>query len=166
MTIIHHHSRPHTKNMLSTIMQTISRKAGLSTMYTNHCVRATTITSLFQACVDSKRICSITKHKNEATLSHYIASTTDEQKREASSVLSCSLTGGNVSVNKMSGDEKSCVDMVPSIDLSHEVQAQSSQQSIDRSTKDLGVIQNFLSGGQFTNCTFNFSGLTGQANDM
>ena len=51
------------KNMLSTIMQTISRKAGLSTMYTNHCVRATTITSLFQAGVDSKRICSITKQE-------------------------------------------------------------------------------------------------------
>ena len=128
-------------------------------MYTNHCVRATTITALFQAGVDTKRICSITKHTNEATLSHYIASTTDEQKREASSVLSCALTGGNVSINKVSGDEKSCVDMVAAKDLSHEQQTQSSQHS-------MGVIQNFLGGGQFTNCTFNFNGLTGQDNDM
>ena len=49
-------------------MPRISKKAGLSKVYTCHCVRASTVTTLFHSGIDTRRICSITKHKNEASL--------------------------------------------------------------------------------------------------
>ena len=76
------------KNTLASIMKEISKKAGLSQIYTNHCVRASTVTHLYQAGVNTQQICSITKHKNESTLSHYISSTSDDR---VSRLLSNSL---------------------------------------------------------------------------
>ena len=69
------------------MMERISIKAELSERYTNHCIRASTITSLFQRGVDARKICAITKHKDERSLSHYISETTSAQKRECSKIL-------------------------------------------------------------------------------
>ena len=69
-------------------MERTSIKAELSETYTNHCIRASTITSLFQRGVDARKICAITKHKDERSLSHYISETTSAQKRECSKILS------------------------------------------------------------------------------
>ena len=54
-------------------------------------MRASSVTTLYQAGVDTQRICSITKHKGEGTLTHYISSSTDQQKREASLILTSAL---------------------------------------------------------------------------
>ena len=64
-------------------MENISSKAELSERYTNHCIRASTITALYQRGVDAKQICAITKHKDERSLSHYISQTTSEKKGNA-----------------------------------------------------------------------------------
>ena len=53
----------------------------------NHCIRASTITALYQRRVDATQICAITKHKDERSLSHYISQTTSEQKRQCSRLL-------------------------------------------------------------------------------
>lgn len=37
--------------------------------------------------MDTKKICSITKHKDERSLTHYINQTTSEQKRECPRIL-------------------------------------------------------------------------------
>ena len=81
------------KNTISEMMKNISKKAGTKKTYTNHCVRATTVTDLYQAGVDTQQICAITKHRNESTLKHYISSRSDEQKKHASSVLSTAIIG-------------------------------------------------------------------------
>ena len=78
---------PLSKNTISKLMENISVKAGLSRRYTNHCVRASTITALYQQGVDAKQICSITKHKDERSLNHYINQTTSAQKRKCSQLL-------------------------------------------------------------------------------
>ena len=46
------------KNTLSGIMKCLSQKAGLSYMYTNHCVRASTVTTLYRAGIDTQQICA------------------------------------------------------------------------------------------------------------
>ena len=68
-------------------MENISSKAELSERYTNHCIRASTITALYQRGVDAKQICAITKRKDERSLSNYISQTTSEQKRQCSRLL-------------------------------------------------------------------------------
>ena len=61
-------------------MKQISGKAGLSQIYTNYYVCASTITHLYQAGGDAPQICFITKHKNESTC--LITSAQHQNKRE------------------------------------------------------------------------------------
>ena len=56
------------KNTLGNIMKRMSKKAGLSQEYTCHSVRASTITILGHAGIESRNICNITKHKNERAI--------------------------------------------------------------------------------------------------
>ena len=132
------------KNTLANIMKEISRKAGLSKSYTNHCVRASTVTHLYQAGVDTQQICSITKHKNEATLSHYISASSDEQKRSASSILSRSL--------------------VPSLEPVSVVQSENTPNEIQElSLKTSHLMQSVMPNSTFNNCTINFQGFSKQS---
>ena len=57
-------NEPIGKNTLATMMQRISRKAGLCTEYTCHSVRASTISVLYRAGIPTQSIRSISKHKN------------------------------------------------------------------------------------------------------
>jgi len=96
-------------------MRKISKKAGLSQVYTVHCPRASTITNLHQARVDAKQICAIKKHKNKQSLTSYIKDSSASERcgcsdilshlflsKEASDVntaCSSSMTGGEVHVS-------------------------------------------------------------------
>lgn len=75
-------------NKISDMMKRISECCHLSRTYTNHSVRATAITVMYQGGVDTKQICKITKHKSEESLKHYIDGQSAEQKRKCSEVLS------------------------------------------------------------------------------
>ena len=44
------------KNVITNIIPTLSRKAALSQVYTNHCVRASTVTALQRAGIEGRRI--------------------------------------------------------------------------------------------------------------
>ena len=79
------------KCTLGTIMQRISKKSGLSQVYTCHSVRVSTITTLFQAGIPCQQIMRITNHKRETSLKPYIEDTTEAQKRHNSSILANSL---------------------------------------------------------------------------
>ena len=79
------------KNTLANMMQRISKKANLSKNYTCHCVRASTITTLFRAGVSPQNIMAITKHKNVSSLNHYIGEMSNAQKKDCSNILSGSL---------------------------------------------------------------------------
>jgi hypothetical protein len=85
-------SEPIGKNPLSQMMQTISKKAGLSKIYTCHSVRASNITILYQAGVSTQSIISITKHRNTSSLNHYISDLSSEQKRDCSRILNSALS--------------------------------------------------------------------------
>ena len=75
------------------MMPSISKHAGLSTVYTNHSVRASTVTTLYRAGVPAQSIMAITKHKNASSLSHYVSEISDAQKRGCSDVLTKSFQG-------------------------------------------------------------------------
>ena len=52
------------KNKMTEYMKVISEKAGLSAIYTNHCIRATLVSKLHHAGVSAQGIMSISGHKN------------------------------------------------------------------------------------------------------
>ena len=79
------------KNKLANMMKDISKRAQLQKVYTSHCVRASTITRLFQAGVPAKQISALTRHKNESSLNHYISGMSTKQKRECGNILHSAL---------------------------------------------------------------------------
>ena len=90
-------NKPLGKNTIAKLMDNISVKAELSEKYTNHCIRASTVTALYQRGVDTKQIFAITKHKDERSLSHYISQTTSEHKRQCSRLLQEAFDGYSAS---------------------------------------------------------------------
>ena len=81
-------NEPLGKNTISKMTGRISIKAELSERYTNHCFRASAVTSWLQRGVDAREICAITKHKDERSHSLYVSETTKAQKRERLKILS------------------------------------------------------------------------------
>ena len=72
---------------LGTYMKKLSQDAGLSTIYTNHCLRASTVTFLKRQGVSNSDICSVTGHKREESLVNYCKEPSDSRKRELSKML-------------------------------------------------------------------------------
>ena len=73
-------------NTLGNKMKTISRQAGCSLMYTNHSLRATTVTVLDKAGIASRDIMAVTGHKSESSLKHYVC-TSNSRKQDMSMII-------------------------------------------------------------------------------
>ena len=61
------------KNTLGKMMATISSVAGISDRYTNHCIRATSISALDRAGFEARHIIRASGHKSEQSVKSYIA---------------------------------------------------------------------------------------------
>ena len=80
-------TRPVGPRTLGDMMKVISKEAKLSQIYTNHSVRATTVTLLSHAGVDTRENMRITQHRNEASVKSYNRDSSDAQKRQYSAIL-------------------------------------------------------------------------------
>lgn len=72
---------------LGTMMRVISQDAQLSQIYTNHSIRVTVVSELKDQGFSNEAICSITGHKNPASISHYSRQRTDAAKRKICEAL-------------------------------------------------------------------------------
>ena len=86
-------NKPLGVNKLGGMMKDLSKLASLSKIYTNHSVRATTITLWSDAQVPSRHIMAISGHRGEASLRNYNARPSSEQLRACSDILSGALNG-------------------------------------------------------------------------
>ena len=59
------------KNTLENLLSRMSKKAGLSTHFTSHYIRATSVTILKAAGLDNSRVRSVTGHKSDASIESY-----------------------------------------------------------------------------------------------
>ena len=75
------------KNTLSTKMKKLSQAAGCTRLYTNHCVRATTITTLSRAGIFDHDICYVSGHRSKESLSVYKAKPTSKKRLEIITML-------------------------------------------------------------------------------
>ena len=75
------------KCTLGGLMTRLSYDAGLSKKYTNHCIRATTVTTLKHQGYSNADICSVTGHKSETSLVNYCKEPCDTRKKELSTAL-------------------------------------------------------------------------------
>lgn len=81
------------KNTLSTMMAKISKLSKLSTVYTNHSIRATAITEMDAAGIDTRHIMRVSGHKSDSSIKHYVERLTENKKREISDCLGEKLMG-------------------------------------------------------------------------
>ena len=91
-------NKPLGKNKLSKMMKLISREAGLSKIYTNHCIRATVITTLSDADIPTRQIMNVSGHVNEDSLRSYSRRPSEDQLKHCSTVLSNGLGEENIPV--------------------------------------------------------------------
>ena len=77
---------PMGKNALGEIMKHISEDAKTSKNYTNHCLRAFTVSKLNSQNVPERHIMAITGHRNAQSLTSYCRPT-DDQERQMAEVL-------------------------------------------------------------------------------
>ena len=68
------------KDSLGNMMRSISEKAELSQMYSNHCVRVTTVSILHEKGFSADQISSVTGHKSTQSVTNYIGSRRDAEK--------------------------------------------------------------------------------------
>ena len=80
-------AKPMGHNAISKWMTKLSKAAGLSQIYSNHCLRATVATRLSRAGVPDREIINVTGHKNEQSLKHYVTAQTACQKRKLSTII-------------------------------------------------------------------------------
>ena len=80
------------KNSLAELMAEISKIAHLSTIYTNHSVRATSITVMDIGGITGRHIMKVSGHRSEASLKSYSNRVSDRKKREISDILSNAIT--------------------------------------------------------------------------
>ena len=80
---------------LSSMMRTMSLKAEINPPLTNHCVRATSVTILSDANVETRHIKCVTGHKSDTSIESYSTKPSFQQKEKMSTILSSFIGGEN-----------------------------------------------------------------------
>ena len=145
-------NRPLGVNTLGSMMKEISEKAVLSTVYTNHCVRATAITLWSEAGLADRHICHISGHRNPTSLQHYNSRPSSTQLRKCSDVLSSALTGSSqtTQMQQMSSQQFQSVSSLQPREMSSAV-----VESHRSTSSNTAVIHSEMLGGMFNSCTIN-----------
>ncbi|XP_076080239.1 uncharacterized protein LOC143051094 [Mytilus galloprovincialis] len=82
---------PMGKNSLSVMMPEISEKAKLSRRYTNHSIRATSITAMDESGIEARHIMRASGHRSEASIRSYSKRLSENNQREMSDSLNSIL---------------------------------------------------------------------------
>ena len=81
------------KHKLENLLSEMSKKAGLATIYTSHCSRATSVTILKASGLENARVKSVTGHKSDSAVESYHKRPTLEQQVESSAIVSDFVAG-------------------------------------------------------------------------
>lgn len=127
------------KNNLGQMMQTISKKAKLTQMYTNHCIRVRVVSELHHKGFSSEDICSVTGHRSTGSVRHYVRVQRDQQKRKLSEAL------------QMNQNEPKSIKGTSEVEITHDQLINENKIFINK-PKQIPLVLNF--NGEFNNCSF------------
>lgn len=151
-------NRPLGVNKLGDMMKDISSAAKLSQVYTNHCVRATSITLWSNAGLPNRHIMAISGHRNEQSLQHYNQRPSTSQLKLCSNVLSEALGSGSTqstmqqSTTKKSHASQALISQAPVKSL--QSVSVSNYSSSSTSTSETVIAENPLNfASLFANCS-------------
>ena len=66
---------------LGSMLSSLSKEAGTSVIYTNHCIRSTTIQKLAEVGLEAREIMTVRGHRSESSLQSYWTPSLDNRKR-------------------------------------------------------------------------------------
>jgi hypothetical protein len=115
-------NKPIGKNPMGKMLKKLCGDAELPNAYTNHSLRATTITTLANKGYDRSSIQKVTGHKNGNSLDPYLSYCNDKKRKEMSTVLSNAASGGG---DNNENNKKVCTSAPPSTSNLAAVQSQS-----------------------------------------
>ncbi|WAR08745.1 LOW QUALITY PROTEIN: hypothetical protein MAR_018703 [Mya arenaria] len=98
--------------LLGNMMSQISTTAALSQKYTNHCIRATSISALDMAGLEARQIIRATGHKSETSIKSYASRLTEGTKRKMSDALSSAFLGAEQNAPMTSDIFPNCQRMI------------------------------------------------------
>ena len=81
------------------MMRNMSTNANIVPPLTNHCVRATSVTILSEANVETRHIKCVTGHKSDTSIEAYNSKSSFQQKEKMSAILSSFVGGENISAS-------------------------------------------------------------------
>ena len=151
-------------NQISNMMGKISKEAELSKVYTNHCIRASAITTLNNAGVETRMIMTLSEHRNEASVRSYCKDISEQQKQYCSDIL-LSAASGQMNSNQqaiISKQNNANNNVMPNV-ASHAMPSTSaSSTNVVNDSVNLSIpcVQNEsnvrpIQNRFFQNCTFN-----------
>ena len=74
------------KNTLDNLLGRMSKKTGLSTHFTSHFIRATSVTILKAAGLENSRVRSVASHKSDASIESYNERPTIQKQMQSSAI--------------------------------------------------------------------------------
>ena len=146
------------KHTLDNLLGLMSKKAGLSTHFTSHCIRATSVTILKAAGLENSRVRSVTGHKSDASIESYHERPTIQQQVESSAIASnfgAPVAASQVVAVQNTAQSRSPLAVPQQNQSQDEIRCFSQQSNVGAQQNN--AAQNF-SLGSFQNCTFNFYG--------
>ena len=147
------------KNTLHSLFGRMSKKAGLSTHFTSHCIRATSVTILKAAGLENSRVRSVTGHKSDASIESYHERPTIQQQVQSSAVVSNFVApvqeGQAIALQNTAQQLRSPLEALQQNQSQNEIRCFNQQSNVG--AQQTNAAQNF-SSGTFQNCTFNFYG--------
>lgn len=129
------------RDTLNDTMKVLSYNAGLSKIYTNHCIRATVVDVMQEHEFKNREIMFTTGHKNESSLNSYSTKLAPKKKREISQCLS-----------KQLGEEAQPAAKIPKVTIS---KAPDDQQNLPPRNEEEPVIEVQLDPPQNENLQLN-----------
>ena len=133
----------------------MSKKAGLSTHFTSHCIRATSVTILKAAGLENSRVRSVTGHKSDASIESYHERPTIQQQVQSSAIVSDFVAP--VRANQANAPLRVTTQSRSPLRALQQNQSRLINQQSSVGAQQTNAAQNF-SSGTFQNCTFNFYG--------
>ena len=115
-TICWYEKAPLGVHTLGSKMKTLSVDAGLSTIDTSHCLRATCITALDQAGFEARHIMTMSGQTSEASIRSYSRNVSDNKRRDMSFTLSTHMSATNVLEETTSDTNVTTVSELQSLD--------------------------------------------------
>jgi len=147
------------KNTLDNLLGRMSKKAGLSTHFTSHCIRATSVTILRAAGLENSRVRSVTGHKSDTSIESYHERPTIQQQVQSSAIVSNFVAPVTVSqaVAPLRATAQSRIPLRTLQQNQSQDETRCINQQSNVGAQQTKAAQNF-SSASFQNCTFNFNG--------